>query len=191
MKAGWRDDIWKWLCLFSGMKIPVGGGGNFQDLTTTTKKCVHCQVWLTCNTNKPKESRKQANLPAWRWDTPKRCVMGCHGAVACHQESASGWAGSILGWTLSPAVSNTDLNSSPNHNSLALTSTSPCLFFTLFLNFFSKSGLTKALGQFLLQVHRKGCPTAKTTLSAAALQMQNGCIYDEASVMPEIWLLLI
>lgn len=148
-------------------------------------------MWLTCNTNKPKESKKKANRPAWRWDTSKRWVIGCHGVVACHQESASGWAGSILGWILSPAVSNIDLNSSPNHNSLALTSTSRCLFFTLFLNFFSKSGLTKAPGQFLLQVHRKGCPTAKTTLSIATLQMQNRWIYDEAPVMPEIWLLLI
>lgn len=102
--------------------------GNYPDL-----KCGHCQVWLLCNWNRPKESRKQAYLQLEDDRHAQKVARG--GGIMPWGVCISVSKLYVPGRVLSPGVSHTGLQASPDpHSSWALASTSCCLFFTV-LNF--------------------------------------------------------
>lgn len=154
--------------------------GNYQDL-----KRGHCQVCLLCNWNRPKESRKQAYLQ----------LEGERHAQKVARGGGTPWGVCIRvselclpGRVLSPAVSHTGLEASPDpHSSLALPSTSCCLLFTV-LNFVPTEWPVRPLDSSFSRSTERDCwrPGQDDTEWS-----QNRGICEEASAVPEIWLLWI
>lgn len=154
--------------------------GNYQDL-----KRGHCQVCLLCNWNRPKESRKQAYLQLEDERHAQKVVRG--GGTpwgVCIRVSELCLPGRVL----SPAVSHTGLEASPDpHSSLALPSTSCCLLFTV-LNFAPTEWPVRPLDSSFSRSTERDCwrPGQDDTEWS-----QNRGICEEASAVPEIWLLWI
>lgn len=156
------------------MKLPKGAGAITRTSNVTTVRF----GWFAIQFNK---SRKKADLPARRWDTPRGCVvLGRHGEVACHQESA--WGERV------PSQGRSEPRGQQHTPGLQSNPTIHCLFFDFALNFSQSERPIRSLAA-APPGPQKGLSKGQNTQGGIP-QMTNRWLYDEPSVTPGIWLLL-